>query len=121
MIDELVRCWILGDKYDIKEFQDLIILELIQSVKGVIVPLTTVKTAFENTPPKSPLRTFMAEEAAWRIKNMSEYQHEDLGIMDGVIGWSAELMQGLDRYKKACHLFGYRGEPAIARDGRGLW
>jgi hypothetical protein len=39
LIDQFVQCWILGDKYDIKEFQDLIITEVIDLVRGTYVSL----------------------------------------------------------------------------------
>ena len=99
MFDLFVRCWVSGDKYGIEDFQDLIIIELIDLAKGTMVPLATVKLAFENTLRKSALRTLMAEEVVWRIMNWSDYKHEDLAVMDGVIGWSTELMQALDHYK----------------------
>ena len=109
VIDQSVRCWILGDKYDIKEFQDIVILELIELVRDSSVPLLTIKLAFENTPPKNALRTFMAEEAVWRIMRRRDYAHEDLGVMDGVIGWSTELMQALDRHKEDKSSISYKG------------
>ena len=59
----LVRCWTLGDKYDIGAFQDLTMIEMLHLLElsdGAFVTLEAAHEAFENTPSESELRILVA-------------------------------------------------------------
>lgn len=90
---QLVQCWILGDKYDIKKFQDLVMLELIKDMESQDVPWIIAKVAFENTCNKVPLRTLLAQVIV--AKYFSGNNTRDLEEFDGVRGFIAELMKAI--------------------------
>lgn len=98
---QLVRFWVLAEKYDIKEFQNVIMNQIFDALDQRTVELETVKLAFESTPPGSPLRTLMAEETVLHMDLRDEYEHADLRELDGVLGFTTELMYALDRKKSA--------------------
>jgi hypothetical protein len=50
-----VRCWGLGEKYQIPTFQDLIMLELVDSLDRWELSLQSAREGFETTPPESKL------------------------------------------------------------------
>lgn len=62
-----VRCWILGDKYDIKLFQDDVMLMMISYGAETSSDPTPemVREVFYNTPPGSKLRDFITEESVY--------------------------------------------------------
>ena len=81
--------------------------ELIVAAEDTYITLETVKLAFDNTPPNSVLRTFVAEEVVLRIKEEPNYSHQELETMDGTVGFTTELMQAIDRYTEDIRSFGY--------------
>ena len=94
---QLIRCWALGDKYDVKNFQDVIMLDLIQTLNIHLVKFEVVRFAFENTPDKSPLRKLMAQEAVISFYYPSmQYAAEDLEIFDGVCGFMTEFVKAIE-------------------------
>ena len=58
----LVECWVLGDKNDIKQFQDEVMWELIRVSDHNRVELNVIRLAFDSTPVGSPIRALLAEE-----------------------------------------------------------
>ncbi|KAK3641809.1 hypothetical protein LTR56_011136 [Elasticomyces elasticus] len=58
----LVLCWILGDKYGVPGFQDLIMIELILQLEIQETPMGIIRYCFVHTAPRSVLRELMAEE-----------------------------------------------------------
>ena len=62
-----VKCWILGDRYNIPDFQDDAIFDMLsESESGFLPRLSAIQLAFAGTPQGSKLREYMAEEA-WRM------------------------------------------------------
>ena len=53
---QLVHCWALGNKYDIKAFQDLATLELLNLLEDRNASLAVIQFAFKNTAEGSALR-----------------------------------------------------------------
>ncbi|KAK5708715.1 hypothetical protein LTR17_020425 [Elasticomyces elasticus] len=87
-----VLCWIMGDKYDLPVFQNLVMIELIFEVDEMVPPtVDTIKFCFEHTPPGSLLRELMAEELAMLLAK--GLQIEKLDSFDGIAGFSSLLTQ----------------------------
>ena len=77
----LVRCWLLGEKYEGRQFQDLIMAEIIER-SGIwpIHPRAIAYTA-EHAKPTSMLYKFMLEEEAVRLSQTSALPaEEDSGL-----------------------------------------
>lgn len=110
VFDILTRCWVLGDKYNIRRFQDMVMLALLELES--YVPLDVVKYSFDNTPPNSVLRIFMAEELAVEINCTKDYKYEHLGMMDGVTGFTTKLLQAFARFKVDSEMFYYEKRTA---------
>jgi hypothetical protein len=89
-----IKCWILGDKYNIKDFQDNAMLELLYMLDTEHIDLEVIKYAFNNTPPNSPLRKLMAREAVLTFyKPSGNPNPQDFEVFDGVSGFVVELME----------------------------
>jgi hypothetical protein len=93
----LVHAWILGDKYDIEDFQDYVMMELLCWLQHRSYLPEMVKTAFENTPRESKLRKLMAEEVAYSIR-ACDAPFWSLDIFDGVEGFIGEFAAALIRH-----------------------
>jgi hypothetical protein len=92
----LTLCWVLGDKYDIPNFQDVAMFTLLQLADGENVEPSTIKLAFKNTSPGCKLRLLMAEElAAMMLHGTVGYGRVD-GILNGT-NFAEELLEALDR------------------------
>jgi hypothetical protein len=91
-----IRCWALGDKYGIPIFQDLIMLELLDSVENNSIHVSRMREAFECTPPGSALRKLMVEIMAENLHEKPE-DVERLDMFDGAVGFTKALMQTMDR------------------------
>ena len=97
-IMQSIRCWALGDKYDVKNFQDVVMLDLIALLSSRGVKFNVVRFAFENTPQKSPLRTFMAREAIITYSTCLNLDApQELEVFDGVRGFMTEFMNAVER------------------------
>lgn len=96
-----VRSWILGDKYDIKEFQDDLMVGLLLYLQVSPLHLTTAKVAFDNMMPSSPLRILMAEEIAHQIRQTDDPSDfpSILSWFEGTVGFTAEIIEALDMYE----------------------
>ena len=89
----LMRSWVLGERYNLPFFQDMVMLELLNVVDSSWVPVSLVKEGFEGTPPHSKLRGVLAEEAFWWARYGRCNADEDvLDECDGVIGFASALM-----------------------------
>ncbi|KJX99911.1 hypothetical protein TI39_contig348g00012 [Zymoseptoria brevis] len=69
-----VRCWTMGDKYGIKEFQDTVMLRLLRYLNimqctqpGTILDVQITLTVFERTLRQSPLRMLVTD---WTVMTM---------------------------------------------------
>ncbi|KAK4890422.1 hypothetical protein LTR27_010829 [Elasticomyces elasticus] len=81
-----VLCWIMGDKYGIPSFQDLVMLELIRLIAETSPSINTIKYSFEQTAPGSLLRELMAEELAMLVAN-KYVEYEDLESFRDIAGF----------------------------------
>ena len=93
-----VRLWVLTDKYDIRGHQDDLMLELLDALQYCRTILGIIKEAFENTPPGSKLRKLMAEETVRLIKSCEGWKYENLDELDGVVGFTAAVVQAMATY-----------------------
>ncbi|CZT20556.1 uncharacterized protein RCC_06414 [Ramularia collo-cygni] len=83
-----IRCWITGDKYDIKEFQDAVMLCILAELvsDGVKLNIEMIKVSFEETPVDSPLREVIVNRrmSEYDLKGFEEKtKHEEMWILDG--------------------------------------
>ncbi|KAI7134046.1 hypothetical protein KC343_g15997 [Hortaea werneckii] len=67
--DLLIKCWVLGDKYEISEFQDQITLELLFYFERHYATEDIIKLCSELSPTGSVLKRLIAEEAAVALRN----------------------------------------------------
>lgn len=88
-IEQWTKCWVLGNKYDVKEFQDLVFLELLKCLDGVDATPQAVEFAFKNTPANSPMRQLMAREA------VASFDRQDFAVFDGVNGATIEVVDAM--------------------------
>lgn len=84
----LVQCWVLGDKYDIPEFQDLAILELLHHLSDKHMTPEAAEQAAANTSPPSELRMLAAREVARCLHSIESYS----GALS-VHGFAAEVIE----------------------------
>jgi hypothetical protein len=95
-----IACWIMGDKYGILEFQDLIMLELLRSLERHDMLDTATKYAVRNTPPACRLRLLITEQtaAALRTSGAAGFPLDDLeGTPDFLEDLSRALLADRDR------------------------
>lgn len=95
----LVQCWVLGDKYNIAAFQDVIMLELLFLISGISMDPMSAAFATNNTPPGSKLRHLVANEIVFTV--YSDYGRA-IGAYDEALaatGFASEAMSGLDKYR----------------------
>ena len=109
----LVEAWILGHKYDLKVFQDLVMEELLWMLDVCLTDLSAARPAFFKTPPGSKLRILMAEEIALLLMDEPQIKISDLSDLGKVDGFQAELMAAL----KQQHLHGYGGDRMKRKEG----
>lgn len=92
-IDLLVCCWSLGDKYDIPDFQDEVMLMLMECLAVNVVHPHTVNLAFNTSSPDSHMRRIMAEEVAENLRE-GHWHEEDFKELDGE-GFTYEFAKAL--------------------------
>lgn len=68
LVTTLCRCWILGGKYDVRLFQDLIMLELLGVLHSNTPSLVVLKLVFGESKPNSKLCELMGEEIAYALR-----------------------------------------------------
>ncbi|KAI6860762.1 hypothetical protein KC338_g6822 [Hortaea werneckii] len=66
--DLLIKSWVLGDKYEIPEFQDQIMLELLFTFEEDYATEDIIRLGSELSPTGSVLKRLMAEEAAVALR-----------------------------------------------------
>lgn len=64
----MVRAWALGEKYEVVEFQDEVMLSLLLRCESNSMEVDAIESAFLLTHPGSKLRCLMAEELIWTIE-----------------------------------------------------
>jgi len=86
-----VGCWILGDKYDIPEFQDEAMLALLVSIANNSLTKDMFSEIALGVPIDSKLRALIAEEATrqWHNGVLNRKKLENLGQL----GFTVDLMR----------------------------
>lgn len=102
-----IRCWALGDKYIIPDFQDEAMLHLLWYVDTEHLSGEEIKLGVLNSPPDSLLRTLMAEECAREYDNTVGMK--DLVCLDG-IGFLAEFFEAYRQLQEDVDCFDNRLE-----------
>ena len=98
LVNVLDLCWILGDKYDMPQFQDLIMLERLRAITcGSLLPGMVLR-AFEKTPPGSKLRLQAARNAVSGIYHQGNYTLDDFDGLRAFPDAMTEMMNALQRY-----------------------
>ncbi|KAK3619034.1 hypothetical protein LTR56_024289 [Elasticomyces elasticus] len=93
----LVRCWAVGERYQVPQFQDLVMLELLVFLyrgHSPLIGLVTLKEAFATTPPGRPMRKLVARNVAQQLRGQSLH-HNDLDMFDGIAGCMAEIVKAV--------------------------
>jgi hypothetical protein len=97
-VRQLVRAWILRDRYDIPHFQNLVMLELLKSQEQLSTNLapnvSIMKEAFEGSPLESPLGRLMMEELVEQLRK-GDVGGQELDSFDNVAGFSSMLFDYL--------------------------
>jgi hypothetical protein len=102
---------LLGDKYDLPEFQDKVMLELLGWSTKNDIRAEQVKLVFGNTLDGSHLRMLIAGGVAASFRrNGKEYR--DLDDFDGVSGFTSELVEALDALDHETR-HSYRASPCM--------
>lgn len=92
-----VRCWVIGDKYDMEDFQDEAMLALIKYCETSTLDLDAMKEAVSSPAYGSKLRKLVAEEAVHYQKEDNSACSGDFQDFDGV-GFISEYIEALNAY-----------------------
>ncbi|KAK4895399.1 hypothetical protein LTR27_006463 [Elasticomyces elasticus] len=116
----LIRCWVMGDKYGVHDFQNEIMLEALKCVRGPVED-EEVYLGVKLTAPGSALRCLMAEEMVYKVYVENDVAFTELDKLDGTMFMGDFLIakQIFDEDKTA---FGTRarfGTQAEAHSGTG--
>ena len=108
--EHLVRLLVLGDKYGVDAFQDLVMLELLLALDHTRTKLETVRMAFENAPPDSKLQMVKAEVLV-RTKDLySTESYDGFEIFESLVSFIPAMMRTTDR-----------SHNGLACGGRRIW
>ncbi|KAK5741936.1 hypothetical protein LTR17_003684 [Elasticomyces elasticus] len=98
----LIRCWILGERFDLTIFQNLI-MEMIKAAlsgdcDGLYLSQASLQEAFQHTEPGSGVRLLAAEDIAYQLeyKDGVEVRTLDKDFV-GVEGFIGELLEAVQR------------------------
>jgi hypothetical protein len=103
--DYVMRCvhsWILGDKYGINCFQDLIMLELLRHLDADwdndLITTEVLKTILTTAPAESKLAILAIEEVVVQHHDKGFGTEADLDELAAIPGFTAALVQAYDRW-----------------------
>jgi hypothetical protein len=106
-----VSSWILGDKYGISGFQELIMPELLRYVdaawSGFFLSFEVLETAFAAAAPDSLLTILAAEEAAIQYAN-GVITSTELDVLAATPGFTAAMTDANNRRSRSESTFDYR-------------
>lgn len=91
----LVQCWTLGDKYGIPEFQDLVMLELLDLSCEGLVTVQAAEEAFENTSPRSRIRKLFSRLIVTAVVIDQAESVEEFEDLEGLPGYTADLLEAM--------------------------
>ncbi|KAK3115576.1 hypothetical protein LTR53_004936 [Teratosphaeriaceae sp. CCFEE 6253] len=99
----MVRCWAMGEKYLLPDFQDVIMLELLKYLdsranpKAQYLTLAAAKEGFATTPAGRPLRRLIALDLAECLRE-GHLEYDMLCMFDGIGGAMSEVVQAVAEY-----------------------
>lgn len=98
----LIHCWIVGDKYDIPDFQDLAMLELLHHLnQSYMLPLAA-ELAASGTAPGSKLRLIAAQDIALVATKRAEDAIDEYESALSVSGFALEVIKEIKRQEQNC-------------------
>ena len=101
---DCIKAWVLGEKYDIPEFQDCVMMELLrQPVPAVDI----IRYAFEHTESNSKLRKSLAMRLVTSIHDDKRFQRDDpwLRYLGNIPGLFESYVEAQKRFE--CDKEGY--------------
>ncbi|KAK4962984.1 hypothetical protein LTR10_000611 [Elasticomyces elasticus] len=81
----LIRCWVLGDKYQLSPFQNEVMLDLIMYQSTDLAGVENLMLGVKLTRPGSELRRVMAQELVWRIQAHGDVEVSQISELDGTM------------------------------------
>ena len=119
---QLVKGWVLGQKYSISEFQDDMMLQLLWNCVLDSVEPEVIKYAFCNTGAGSKLRKLMAEEMIYAFKDQQIEAPDDdrLKRWNGIPVHFTEIANAQLRYEQD-HYFTTRRLDEVEEDEEPKW
>lgn len=91
----IVQCWVLGDKYDVVAFQDLIMVELLYVSNGPSIKVRAACEAFENSRTGSKLRLLVSRLIVAEVYWYESRYLEGFKELESVAGYFAEITNAL--------------------------
>jgi len=114
----LFKCWVLGDKYDIKQFQDNAMFALLRSLDSnsmaMLFETDEITSAIEQTAPGSVMRTLFMEEMVMMIWYHEEWAYDDLKDYAS-LNCLGDILRARDLYQQDERAVIYRF--TVPRDG----
>lgn len=93
---DLIHAWILGNKYGLVDFQNLVMLELLRrSGSGDLSP-DLAGEAFQFSPPGSPLQRFVAVELVYMVFIVHSLPRRVIEELQAIAGVHEELQRVYD-------------------------
>lgn len=100
----LVNCWIIGDKYMIPAFQDIVMIELLVHLHGRGIDLAVAERAVHASAPESVLRRLVIEEVLVAVISRKTISHDELECISGATGFVPCIFRVMtedhDRHRK---------------------
>lgn len=94
----LIRCWCLGDKYEMLLFQYAVMEQLLYRLQTMCnFPLDAIKVAFETSTPGPMVTKLLMEEGLVYMLTSGDISFGHLDTFDGVPGFTAILAEALQR------------------------
>jgi hypothetical protein len=102
-----MRCWVVGDKYDIAKFQDLVMLELLKytdlGYDNATLEIDVMVEGLSIAPEMSALRELIVEHIALRLGHVGNLPYRDLDHFDGIPGILRHVTYELKQLQAAGH------------------
>lgn len=97
--DWLVWCWVLGDKYHLPAFQDVVMLQLLYIIRDTGITTESATIATSNTPPDSKLRKLVANEIIYSVYRNHSQWITDFDDALAAPGFASDAMTALEEYR----------------------
>lgn len=96
----LMRYWILGERYMIEEFQDDIMLELLQVLKKYPIAVHAAEGAIRGSAPGLKLRLLAAKAIIFAVHWWRKAKVGDFAACEGVEDYTSDLVTPMQRYNQ---------------------